>query len=262
MKGMKKFFTSVPGLILIFTLAVLPLIFSSVGGARAALTYYSETYASQVEMFDIGVSLLENGTVVSNRDYYNQVADGSWNEHTGVLLANMLTGADGKKDKLAFNKKYTEELQAKNSGTIDTYVRVTLYKYWVDKDGNKTYTLSPSLIDLNLCNIAGADGDQCWIKEDAATTEERTVLYYNKLLPAGATTPKFTDTLSISGDIDGNISSYTKEDGTVVTTYNYNDYKFIVEATVDSVQDHNAEAAILSAWGKNVNISNQTLSLK
>ena len=45
------------------------LIGSTVGSARAALTYYSENYGAQVTVSNIGVSLLENGETVSRRDY-------------------------------------------------------------------------------------------------------------------------------------------------------------------------------------------------
>jgi len=56
----KKFITSPAGTMGAFALAVGLLASSSVGGARAALTYYSETYTSRVQMYDIGVTLLEN----------------------------------------------------------------------------------------------------------------------------------------------------------------------------------------------------------
>jgi hypothetical protein len=35
----------------------------------------------------------------------------------------------------------------------------------------------------------------------------------------------------------------------------------VLEATVDAVQDHHAQDAIKSAWGVDVTISNNTLSL-
>lgn len=41
---------------------------STVGSARAALTYYSENYKVQVEVSNIGVSLVENDKVISKRD--------------------------------------------------------------------------------------------------------------------------------------------------------------------------------------------------
>ena len=51
----------------LFAVAVVMLLGSSIGGTRAALTYYSETYTSRIQMYDIGVSLLENDREVSWR---------------------------------------------------------------------------------------------------------------------------------------------------------------------------------------------------
>ena len=47
----------------------------------------------------------------------------------------------------------------------------------------------------------------------------------------------------------------------ITTTYDYDGLQFCVEASVDAVQEHNAEDAILSAWGRKVSISNGSLSL-
>lgn len=49
----------------LFVLAVALLLGSSIGGTRAALTYYSETYTSRIQMYDIGVTLLENDKAIS-----------------------------------------------------------------------------------------------------------------------------------------------------------------------------------------------------
>ncbi|MCI8549582.1 MAG: hypothetical protein HFI68_03120 [Lachnospiraceae bacterium] len=54
---------------LLLVLAVLLLMGSAVGSTRAALTYYSENYTAEITVSQIGVSLLENGEVVSSRDY-------------------------------------------------------------------------------------------------------------------------------------------------------------------------------------------------
>ena len=79
---------------LLFALAVLLLLGSTVGSTRAALTYYSENYVAKITVDQIGVSLLENGEVVSSRDYdddewrvrTNKVSDAT----SGELLKNML----------------------------------------------------------------------------------------------------------------------------------------------------------------------------
>ena len=270
MNKIKSFISSRVGIAVSFTLAVALLLFGSVGGARAALTYYSDTYQSQVQMHDIGVSLVENGNIVSRRDYFYEVADGTWDEHKGVLLANMLSESNGM---LRFGQAYKEELAVQNSGNIDTYVRVSIYKYWVDDEGKKVRSMDPALIDLNLVNLVGdnvADAD-CWIHDEESDTPERTVLYYNQVLPCqnedgkAITTPIFSDTITIDGNIIEHVKVVEREENGVKYIdkyYDYNGYRFVLEATVDSVQDHNAKAAIKSAWGKTVTIGDdKSLSL-
>ena len=249
--------TSSAGIIVAFVAAIGLLLFGSIGGARAALTYFSETYSSQVEMFDIGVTLKENGEDVSWRDYEYTRADGTWKENTGVLLANML-GEDenGKQEQLQLGKAYKEELNVRNSGTINQYVRVTVYRYWVDEnsvdaDGNmkKDLAYDPAYIELNFTNIGSA-----WLEDTNARTPERTVLYYNKLLNAGEETPLFADKLTINGGVALQTQQTELPDGTIQTIYEYDGARFCLEARVDAVQENNAEAAALSAWGRQVSI--------
>lgn len=249
----------------LFVLSVAMLLGSSIGGARAALTYYSETYSSRVQMENIGVSLLENGEKISWRDY-NSAGDGSWDEKTGALLTNMLSEGESLKP----GKTYREELRVENTGTINQYVRVRIYKYWVDsadgkddKSSDRLRELSPGLIHLNLVNL-----DTDWIEDREAATEERTVLYYNKLLPAAAgeasKTPLFSDQLTIDGELAKKVSQTETENGgytTITTTYLYDGVKFVLRAEVDAVQEHNAEDAILSAWGRKVSVSDGMLRL-
>jgi hypothetical protein len=261
MSKLKKIITSPIVTIGSFALAAGLLIFSSVGGARAALTYYSETYSSRVEMFDIGVTLLENGNAVSWRNYDSKKADGTWNDATGVLLSELIPEGE----EMQLGKAYPEELSVRNSGTINQYVRVNIYKYWLsaeDENGDrsKLQSLSPDLIKLNLVNL-GSD----WIVDESASTAERTVLYYNKVLGSGETTPLFADMLSIDDSLPVRVTQTTETSGgytTITTVYDYDGVQFCIEAEVDAVQEHNAEDAIWSAWGRRVNVSDGVLSLK
>ena len=255
MKRIKRFLKSPAATMIAFVLAVGLLLFSTVGGARAALTYFSDTYVSRVQMSNIGVTLLENGEKVSWRDYSDK-SNGSWNETTGVLLENML----GEGEKFQIGKVYQEELSVTNSGSIDQYVRVNVYKYWLDKDGEKQRDLSPKLIGLNFVNL-GSD----WLIDEESSTTERTVLYYSKLLKSGDTSSLFADTLAIDSAIGTKVTQTTKKEGkytTITTTFDYDGVQFCVEARVDAVQDHNAADAIWSAWGRKVQVNNGTLSLQ
>ena len=86
----RRIITSPAGTLGMFALAVALLMFYSVGGARAALTYYSETYTSRVQMYDIGVTLLENEKEISWRNYDSRRDNGSWLEEKGELLMGRL----------------------------------------------------------------------------------------------------------------------------------------------------------------------------
>lgn len=254
MNKLKKFISAPTVTIAAFILAAVLLLFSTVGGANAALTYFSEAYTSRVQTDNIGVTLRENGEEVAYRDY-GEASDGSWNENMGALLENMLD--EGEAFKLG--TVYNEELDVFNSGTINQYVRVSIRKYWMDAEGNKLTTLSPELIHLNLVNV-GSD----WIIDEEASTEERTVLYYTKLLQAGESTSLLADGLSIDGIIATKVTQTEEKDGiytTVTTVYDYDGVQFCIEARADAVQEHNAEAAILSAWGRKVTVADDTLSL-
>ena len=249
MKKKKKSFPKKPALVL--TAAALLLVGSTVGSTRAALTYYSENYSAQMNMQSIGVSLLENDKVVSSRDY---VSNNEWKGTSeGTLLTNLL----GKDETFTPGKKYNEAISVKNSGTIDTFVRVIITKSWQDEEGKKNTTLSPDLIELNFLT------DNGWqIAKDQSNTE-RTVLYYTKAVAAGDSTPALSDTIRIKPSIAKDVTKHV--DGNTITyTYKYNGYTFHIDAEVDAVQTHNAKDAIKSAWGVDVNVSDDetTMSLQ
>ena len=254
MQAVKRIVRSPITTIVLFSLAAVLLLLSTIGGARAALTYYSENYTSRVQMYDIGVTLVENGRDISWRNY-DSSGDGTWDIQEATLLSGMLTGQS-----LRLGQAYPEAFAVKNSGTIDEFVRVTIYRYWVDAHGNKLQDLDPELIDLSFVNL-GSD----WMIDTEATTPERTVLYYNKSLAAGETTPPLSDTLTISAAVMGMATQTTRtENGyTYVTTvYDYDGARYQVEAVADAVQTHNAEDAIWSAWGRRANYDGGILSLR
>lgn len=233
--------------IALFAVAALLLLGSTIGSARAALTYYSQTYTSRVQMHSIGVTLLENGEKVSWRDY-SERSNGTWNETTGALLENML--AEG--EKFQIGKVYKEELAVTNTGSIDQYVRVNIYRYWLDADGKKMQDLSPDLIDLNLVNIGNG-----WVVDEKSTTAERTVLYYDRPLAADATTLPFSDQIKVENGITAKVTQTEEKNGkytTITTTYDYDGVKFQLEVEVNAVQTHNAEDAIWSAWGRRASV--------
>lgn len=258
MRRIGRFLRGKKGTVLLGATAGILLLSSAIGSTKAALTYFSENYTAQVEMKDIGVTLVETSAKgskdISSRDYTG--SDDKWKETQGALLDDMLEQTDGK---LQLGTKYKEELSVKNTGTIDEYVRVRVYKNWTKKDGTKETTLSPSLIILNMTQNG-------WIIDEENSTEERTVLYWPSILKVGAQTPALSDTLTIDDSIGKKVteSSETKDGVTKKkTTFNYDGVKFNLEAEVDAVQTHNAADAIKSAWGVDVNVAGDgSISLK
>lgn len=238
MKKLKKMIASPVTTIAAFAVAAGLLLFSSIGGARAALTYFSDDYAANIQLHEIGVTLVENGAPVE-----------------GELLKGLL--AEG--EELKLGTAYQEQLNVYNSGVINEYVRVSIHKYWVDSEGEKIRTLSPELIGLNLVNL-GTD----WLIDQEASSRERTVLYYNKLLASQSETPLFADKLTIDGSIADRVGETRETSGgytTITVTYEYDGARFCIEAKVDGVQEHNAQDAIWSAWGRKVTVNNGSLSL-
>ena len=217
-------------------IAAVLLLGSGVGSARAALTYYSDQYSASMDMSTIGVSLKENGKVVSSKTYDDQ-GDATTNGE-GKLLQNLLN--------------YDEKLAVENSGNIDTFVRVVLTKSWQDKEG-KNVDLSPALIELGF----NQDG---WVINEAQSTDERVVLYYTKVVEGKKTTPDFMKTIRISNQLS---TMYTKveDEKTIKYQYTYNGYTFTLDAEVDAVQTHNAKDAIKSAWGIDVSVNDDETEL-
>ena len=130
-------------------------------------------------------------------------------------------------------------------------------KSWQDEEGKKYTELSPDLIELNFLT------DNGWqVARDQSTTE-RTVLYYTKAVTAGDTTPALSDTLRINPSIASDVTK-SEKGKTITYTYKYNGYTFHIDAEVDAVQTHNAKDAIKSAWGVDVNVSDDetTMSLQ
>ena len=222
--------------------AAVLLLGSTVGSTRAALTYYSENYAAQVNMSSIGVTLLENGEEVSSRDY---LESGEWAETRGELLTNMLAGGE----KFSPGKAYPEALSVANTGNIDTFVRVIITKSWQDEKGVKSTALDPDLIQLNLTEGNG------WVPDGSqAYSPERLVLYYTEALEPGMMTEALSDTIRIDPQIARDVE-IVQEGNTIRYEYRYDGYRFCLEAEVNAVQTHNAQDAIKSAWGVDVTVA-------
>jgi hypothetical protein len=230
----------------LFLLAAVLLGTGTLGGTRAALNEYSEIYESQVSMTHIGVGILENDKPVSGEN---------------AMLKDFLKDENGKTSPLVVGKKYVERLAVVNATDedgIDQFVRVTVRKYWVDKDGNKEPALDSDWIKLGFVTGNG------WTIDPNATTEERTVLYYGSVLHPGEVTTPFMDSVTIDNEIITKVTqTTTQENGltTITTTFDYDGVQFVLVASADAIQTHNAVDAAKSAWGVNVTATEDSIAL-
>ena len=151
MKLIKKLTSSTRMIKVLIVVCLVVIVFSGVNFTRAMLTYYSDSYVSGTEMYQIGVSLIENDVEVSRYD----------DDQVTLFIPEI------PENDLQLGKTYKEEIKVKNCGGnlsdqnagIDQYVRVIVHKRWLkaDEDGSVSEladtTLNPDFIDLNFVNI-------------------------------------------------------------------------------------------------------------
>ena len=248
---------------LLFLLAVVLLFAGSVGGTQAALQIYSSDYISAFELDHIGITLYENGTPVSFRNYGDAAASGFTEKQDGDLVLKTLEDDPS----FQIGRKYPFVITCKNTGTIDHYLLVTVYKYWVQVGEDEEFGLkgwfhglssnteklldvekhSPATIHLGYNGSEGYNSS-AWAKDPDSSTAERDVYYYTGILPVGGETAPLFDTLWVDSSVAKSVITNTV--GSLTTyTYAYDGYGFVVQAEADAVQTHNAKAAIRSAWG-------------
>lgn len=240
---MKTFVRRELPFLLVFALAVVLLLVSSSNVARSAERFESKQYEAHVQASEIGVTLKENGAVVSYRD--NQLAsnDNEWNRGSGALLR-------GVPENVEFGALYREELSILNSGKIPVYCRLIIRKYWTDGAGNKLQNMDPDLIRIGLSDSDKWVVDNSW--KDAKDHPETLVLVYTDKLEAGKETTAATKYVSVDNLTAVKVSeNWVQSDGRwkVTTEYSYEGLTFVVEAEANAVQTHNAADALTSAWG-------------
>lgn len=225
---LKKFFSSpiVSGIAL--ALAVGLILFGGINGVQAAPRIVSADYRAEVVLTNIETALVENGGIAEGEE-----------DLLGMERFRKPNGIDAEGHGFKIGYTYDEKLSVRNVGTIPQYVRVSVYKYWQTADG-KRVDLSPELIKLGFVTDGG------WTIDEAASTRERTVLYYAKPIKPGEDTTLFMNTLRIDPAVVTAVAELA--DGN--EGYKYEGVDFKIKATVDAVQTHNANDAMMSAWGR------------
>lgn len=260
---MKKILRSPVMTALLFVLATVMLFAGTIGGTQAVFADTSSDYLSQLSMKHIGVALYENGgDPVGERTYGDNTVGGDsstgeshgWraNSQDGPLVINHLIqkGAETGDKLIKIGKRYPFEITAKNTGTIPHYLRMVVYRYWVDENGNKIIDTryDPQMIETAFVKDENKDeydeyNSQYWYK-DPFSTPERSIYYYRTILPIGETTKPLYNKLDISTNIRNFVTITNNQ-----YEYFYNGKQFEVYIEVDAVQTHHAQDAWRSAWG-------------
>lgn len=232
---MRKLLSTPVATALLFVLAAGLIGFGGINAAAAAPRIISEWYGAEVVLTNIHTAIVENDVVVEG-------------ERTllGKTFADAnpsLTWSDenSRVEGFAPGVTYKEVLKAENvrhdSGTIPQYVRVTVYKSWtLAGTETKLPELDPSLIELNFVTGNG------WTIDPAASTDERTVLYYSGIVDPTGRTSEFMDSIYISPEV----ATLMDANGNLI----YQGAECHIKATVDAVQTHNAQDAMTGAWGR------------
>lgn len=127
---------------------------------------------------------------------------------------------------------YEYPLQAYNDGDFDSYIRITLTKYWENENGEKSFDADASKIQLNL------NRDE-WIVDDSDINNEVVYCYYKKPVSAKTATSQVVDSISI-----GNLTNKDREV--------YSALQLEVDVEVDAIQKVAAQDAMLAEWGLDV----------
>ena len=238
---MRRLFKSNASILVLFIISCMLLAVGTVGAARAEISRRTEDYEAEIHLKNIGNAIVENERTITDGD----------------LLKHIVEDAGDKQ--FYIGKEYPEFLSVKNTADINQYVRVTIYKYWVDSygrkadygwvdgKGTKTQIADPSLLELRLIN------QNYWIEDTSASTPERTVLYYTEELKPGQETKFLSDMFKVNINAANSVSVKTSTDGGFTTNeydFTYNGMTFVLKIEADSVQNHHASDAMISAWGK------------
>lgn len=196
------------------------------GATRAVLSIRSNPYLTRIETESLSTKLLE-----ASEGHGPERRSGE-----GDLLKDL--GEMNEAGEFAIGRSYMREFSVENDGDLPEYVRVSIYRYWTDETGRRI-DLSPSLIDLGLVE------DNGWhVDEEASTTSERTVMWYESPLHAGESSAPFTSSIAIDTEI---LPQFAR----------YGNTRFHVEVVVDAIQTHNAKDAMRGAWGHSYDVEEE-----
>lgn len=159
----------------------------------------------------------------------------------GIAIVTNDQSKDEDNDKITFEnalpgKMINHNLKVENTKNKDVYVRVTLTKYWEDKNGKKVVEADARFIEL-----LGTYNDWIVIDDSANSNNEVMYFYYKKPLKSKSISSSFLEKIKCSSSLEDQ---------------KYSQYQMKVDVEVDAIQTVGAQDAILSEWGMDVTFDN------
>lgn len=193
----------------VMTIAALFLAISMIGSSLAYFRAESET-TNEVSAGNLGVELRLNNDAVSKQT------------SLGINAEGAVPGST-----------YDYPLQAYNSGDYDSYIRITLTRFWQNQDGEKNFDADASKIEFVMPN------SNDWIIDDSDVNKEVVYLYYKYPVSSHTSTTNAINAIKIGQMANSDRVTYASLEAKV-------------DVEVDAIQKVAAKDAILAEWGLDV----------
>ena len=203
-KTIERWYPDVKNPLFILAAGVLLVTGSIVGATKAADSGTPKAQAVTFSTANLSVELQEkqSGKFVTIQETRN--ADGSLNPSAlGKLEFTSLEKVNAGEEMPDPSITYDEEVQVKNNGDCQEYIRVVVYKNWINADKSKNDALDISSANLHLVNPSE------WIVKES-DSKECTTYYLKKALDA-EDTAKLFDTISFDNSILNSVPEVTTE---------------------------------------------------
>lgn len=192
----------------------------------------------KIQLMGIAIGFLIVSIIGGSIAYFRAESDAQNPISTGNLGVELKLKNNQKNNTLIGNgavpgSVYDYGVEAYNSGDYDSYVKVTLTKYWEDQAGNKNFDADSSKIEL-----LGMDKEN-WIIDDSDENGEVVYCYYKKPIASHTSTSQLLDSVKVG--------SLSNKDQNLYTAL-----QMRLDVEVDAIQKVAAQDAILAEWGLDV----------
>lgn len=199
---------------ILIVIAIIAIV-AAIGSTMAAFVA-STTTNKDVSAAELGIKIVQNG----DKDAKGvKSMDAAGDSKAGYQYAGM--PGDTVRQQVAVKT---------DAGSKDSYIRVTINRSWMDKDGKKDFTLSPKEIGIQ-CDSS------LWLIEEDPEEPEVIYCYYTRKVEGDTTTENVMDRFTILQDkVEENSNAYAG-------------YSANITFEADAIQAEAAQKAMLAEWG-------------